>query len=445
MSHSDFHPNEKIEEFLQNELREYAPEANDALWAHIEARLPKSKRRPMLLWILLIAGSVLAFVEVLYHQSALFASPNASSLPTLERKETYGSTFAPVQQPQMQKQVFIAQTSEETQGFRKPILFSNTEIQTDPQAHTALPETTETIQGFYAPAAALTANHLDSSIYLTLKALKTTHLRTDWVAKEVSLPSQTTRPHPWQVGIEIAPLWIWQSGSMAMPHHAGALAFSEQQQGAISGWQQGISLAYALAPRWSLRTGVIQRSYTQEAAHRATLRLLDGICLNPSDTGPKEYEFQYTLQSGGTDSRITVSVAQVDTAVTMPDNEPFVLAMHTKRQSKDWVIPFSIQRAFSVGAFEGFVQGGVQLSIPGRTNVQVQHFSEECIDLCFASGRSPLLTLSEQRGAALSWLFGFGLKYPLASEWGLSFEPSIFGKKGQTGLAFSTGLHFKIH
>ena len=222
------------------------------------------------------------------------------------------------------------------------------------------------------------------------------------------------------------------------------MAFSEQHQGPAIGWQQGITIGYQIAPNWILSSGLSHRTYTQNSSHDATLRLMDGVCLNPHDTGPKEYEFQYSLQSGGSASDVTVRVAQVDPAVKMPADEPFMLAMHTMRRSTDWLLPLSIRRSFGRGVWRGFVLGGGQLELPAQTTVQVEHYTEACTDLCFSNGRTPMLTLSERRKTAVSWLFGLGLEYRLAPRWGLSIAPTAFGKKGQTGLSLNTGLRFRF-
>ncbi len=57
----------------------------------------------------------------------------------------------------------------------------------------------------------------------------------------------------------------------------------------------------------------------------ATMRLMDGVCLNPGDPGSKEYEFQYTLKSNGNETAVTMHIAQVDSISKMPTHEPFAL------------------------------------------------------------------------------------------------------------------------
>ncbi|MCY7329778.1 MAG: class I SAM-dependent methyltransferase, partial [Saprospiraceae bacterium] len=51
MNPIEHHPEyDELEKHLHANLRDYAPEAPDRLWAGIEARLPKQRRRPVLWW-----------------------------------------------------------------------------------------------------------------------------------------------------------------------------------------------------------------------------------------------------------------------------------------------------------------------------------------------------------------------------------------------------------
>ncbi|MBK8965207.1 MAG: hypothetical protein IPM36_00735 [Lewinellaceae bacterium] len=257
-------------------------------------------------------------------------------------------------------------------------------------------------------------------------------------------PVKPIRERHWEIGIVGSPVWLWQAASPIDPHHGGHIAFAEHQQGAATGWQQGLTIGYWFLPRWRVTTGLFRRNTTQVSSHTATLRLMDGICLNPNDPGPKEYEFQYGLYSGAGEYQLTVHIAQVDTANKMPDDEPFTLAMRTTRRNSDWVLPLAVQRAFGYGRWQGFVQGGLQLSLPGSATAQVDHFTEACIDLCFASGRMPTLNITDREKASISWLLGAGMEYRIAPRWALSVAPTLFGKKGQTGLSMNAGLSFKL-
>ncbi|MFN0016026.1 MAG: hypothetical protein ACKVU2_15895, partial [Saprospiraceae bacterium] len=258
--------------------------------------------------------------------------------------------------------------------------------------------------------------------------------------QSIRFPIKTIREQRWQIGAAIAPVWFWQTASQADPHHAGHIGFAEHRKGAATGWQAGVNIGYEPAARWQVVAGLFRRQTTQTAAHTATLRLMDGVCLNPNDYAPKEYEFQYHLYSASSTSNLTVHIAQVDTANTMPDDEPFTLDMRTTRRSSDWVLPLAVKRTFGKGLWQGFVQGGVQISLPGSASARVDHFTETCVDLCFATGRIPALTVKENREVSVAWTLGFGAEYRLSKRWILSTTPTLFGNKGQMGLSLQAGL-----
>lgn len=248
----------------------------------------------------------------------------------------------------------------------------------------------------------------------------------------------------WQIGAAAAPVWLWQTATPADPHHAGHIGFAEHRQRAAAGWQVGVNIGYEIAPRWQVIAGLFRRQTTQMAAHAATLRLADGVCLNPNDYAPKEYEFQYHLYSGNGTSDLTVHIAQVDTANTMPDDEPFTLNMHTTHRRTDWVVPVALKRTFGKGHWQGFVQGGVQVSLPGSASAHVDHFTEACKDLCFATGRMPAMNLKENRQASVAWMLGLGTEYRLSTRWVWSAAPVLFGNKGQMGLTLQVGFMYSI-
>jgi len=108
------------------------------------------------------------------------------------------------------------------------------------------------------------------------------------------------------------------------------------------------------------------------------------------------------------------------------------------------VLPLTVQRTFSRGRWQGFVEGGGALNVPGSIAVQVEHFSEACADLCFAANHMPTLTSQERGDVSFSWLLGAGVDYRLGRHWSLSASPTLFGQKGQTGLLFNSGIHLRF-
>ena len=449
MNHSNHHSDkDDLEQRLHSELRDYAPEAPDRLWQGIEARLSKRRRPVIVLWWWLIGltmglsvgGSVYHFVgkrsiipqpsrQRIAKSAERQAIQSEARMPlnateSGEKKETKSNAFS---NKANKTSDFVKSTPLSLAVLSKKIPYQNNTsllVEDNPLARLSEKSQSEVVK--ILPQAAFNVEH----------------------KRPVSLPflkiiTQPYREHRWQFGAVASPVWLWQSATPAN-HHMNALAFAEHSEGPATGWQAGLSTGITLTPGWHLNLGLLQRGITQRSSHSATMRLMDGVCLNPGDPGPKEYEFQYTLHSGGSETAVTVHIAQVDSISKMPADEPFTLAMQTMRRNTDWVLPLALQHKFGHGRRQGFVQGGGQLLLPGKREVQVDHFTEACVDLCFATGRIPALTVKERRQISIAWMLGFGAEYRLSKRWTLSTVPTLFGNKGRTGLSIQTGLSLKL-
>lgn len=451
------HPeHEDLERQLQAQLEHFAPEAPDRLWAGIEARLPKRRRRRTVFWWWVSGiGAALILVGL----ANRFTLENDSSAPKPKEIEVK----APVQQdiairiPQERMRAKMAPVPTLTSRTTTNSKTTRLEIVVKPATHSQAIHLDDDILLVKAPAPGiLQEKPLLTEAEMTQILLVATFDATPLAPLCVSLPpvlkNNLPQIHPlhfpvkpirerrWQIGAAIAPVWLWQTASQADPSQAGHIGFTDYRQGAATGWQAGVNIGYEPAPRWQVIAGLFRRQTMQTAAHTATLRLMDGVCLNPNDYAPKEYEFQYHLYSVSSTSNLTVHIAQVDTANTMPDDEPFTLDMRTTRRSLDWVLPLAVKRSFGKGLWQGFVQGGVQINLPGSTSARVDHFTEACVDLCFATGRVPALTVKENRQASIAWTLGLGAEYRLSKRWTLSATPTLFGNKGQMGLSLQADL-----
>ena len=449
MNHSNHHSDkDDLEQRLHSELRDYAPEAPDRLWQGIEARLPKRRRPVIVLWWLLIGvamglsvgGSVYHFVE----GKPLAVQQSAQEIAkSVERQAIQSETRMPLNatesgEKKETKSNAFSNRANKASGFVKSIPLSlavlSEKIPYQNQTSLLVEDN---------PPARLSEKSRSKVVELLPQAtFNVEHNR------PVSLPflkiiTQPYRKHRWQFGAVAGPVWLWQPATPAN-HHTNSLAFAEHSEGPTTGWQVGLSAGIALTPGWQINLGLWQRSTSEVSSHLATMRLMDGVCLNPGDPGPKEYEFQYTLNSSGNETAVTVHIAQVDSISKMPTDEPFALHMQTTRRNTDWVLPLAIQRRFGQGRWQGFVQGGGQLLLPVKRDVQVDHFTEACVDLCFATGRIPALTVKERRQASIAWMLGFGAEYRLWKRWTLSTAPTLFGNKGRTGLSIQTGLSLKL-
>lgn len=438
-----------LEQHLRSELRDYAPEAPDQLWAGIEARLPQRRRRPVLWWWLsgvvtagLLTGMAYRFggeKPIASNVTAKGAQPIALFPASLIDANAPGITAEPV----------ATRSNSRTLKAAKHDVNSIADIPTQGHVSVAgvVPITT-TLEKFGSPGN-------QSKVVRTALPLTAFLPGAEQPALEYpKKPAPTfftapvriepVRESRWQIGAMAGPVWQWQQAITGAPGHTNHLAFVERSEGPATGWQAGLSARFSMRPRWRLNSGLWRRTTTQVSSHTAELRLMDGICLNPHDPGPKVYEFQYALHSSGNESNLTVRIAQVDTMTSMPTDEPFLLTMRTSRQRTDWVLPLTVQRTFGRGRWQGFVEGGGALNIPGSITVQVEHFSEACADLCFAANHMPTLTSGERGVVSFSWMLGAGVNYRLGRNWSLSASPTLFGQKGQTGLSLNTGINLRF-
>lgn len=241
-------------------------------------------------------------------------------------------------------------------------------------------------------------------------------------------------------GIEAAPTMFFQKN---MPAALPGLAFAEMPTRPAQGWQAGVSLAFEPLKNWRVALGLQHFRQSHAARHTATLRLMDGVCLNPNDPGLKEYEFNYALLSGNSgQSDITLRLQQQAIGSTMPMDESFTLDMKTVHRSAAWRVPLSGERRFGAGRWQGFVRGGAAVEFAEKSEMTVTHFTEACQDLCFQSDHIPTIQASAASKISVGWLAGAGIERRIGSRAALRFEPFWVGKKHglQTGL--SVGLLF---
>lgn len=252
------------------------------------------------------------------------------------------------------------------------------------------------------------------------------------------LPKKAKAPRFW-LGIEAAPALFMRKNMGEMPV---GLAFPEMHDRPGNGWQAGVSLAFEPLKNWRVATGIQHLRQTHEATHTATLRLMDGVCLNPHDAGLKEYEFRYAVVSGGEQSDLTLRLQQQDIGSTMSDDEPFILDMRTVHRSAAWRVPLTVERRFGAGKWRGFVHGGAVVDFSEKTKTEVTHFTEVCQDLCFQSGHVPTIQTSTASKTAFGWLAGVGIERQVFGRAALRFEPFVVGQKGSMQCGLNLGLLF---
>jgi len=240
-------------------------------------------------------------------------------------------------------------------------------------------------------------------------------------------------------GIEAAPAVFLKK--LAAENTAG-LVFPSTPLHPGRGWQAGVSLAFEPRKNWRVATGIQHFGQTHEAAHSATLRLADGVLLNPHDTGLKEYQFQYAIVSGGERSDLTLRLQQQDIGSTMPADEPFTLDMKTVHRSTAWRVPLTVERRFGTGKWRGLVRGGAVVDFSEKTKIEVTHYTEACQDLCFQSGHVPAIQATVPARTSVGWLAGAGIERRVFGRAALRFEPFAVGQKGSMQCGLSLGLLF---
>lgn len=445
MTQPPLYNHDELEQYLHSELHDYAPEAPDSLWAGIEAQLPRRRRRLAFFWWWLTGGvTVGLLMGMTYRYNS--EQPVALNTTTIKSSVNYGqsqNTTAPVETPVVILTSLPALNEPESD---KEVLTSA--LQTG-RMHSADILPLESIP----KKSGLTANESHTipptlPTVAPLPSLKPSSLdcrnNSDFEFFTEASRIQPVRERNWQISAIAGPVWQWQQPVTGATGHTNHLAFAEHSEGPATGWQAGLSVRFAVRPNWQISSGLWRRTTQQVSSHTAELRLMDGVCLNPYDSGSKIYEFQYGLHSSGIESNLTVRIAQVDSMSAMPTDEPFLLTMRTSRQRTDWMLPLALRRTFGRGRWQGFTEGGGTLNIPDDISVQVEHFSEICEDLCFETNHMPTLTSQERGSVSFSWMVSAGVDYSLGRNWSLQASPMLFGQKKQLGLSLNTGVSLKF-
>ena len=445
MTQPPLNEHDELEQYLRSELRDFAPEAPDLLWTGIEAQLPRRRRRLIFFWWWLTGGITVGLLTGMTY-SYNSEQPIALSTTTIKSSINYEqsqNTTATVETSAVTLTNLPASNEPESVKEKganplKPSRKHDAEIlsvQVISEKFRSIANQPATIP--------LTLPTVVSLPYLKpslLDCRKKTELEFFTQVPRI----QPVRARNWQINAIAGPVWQWQQPVTGAPGHTNQLVFAEYSEGPATGWQAGLSVRFAVRPNWQISSGLWRRTTQQISSHTAELRLMDGVCLNPYDTGSKVYEFQYGLHSSGNESNLTVRIAQVDSMSAMPADEPFLLTMRTSRQRTDWMLPLALRRTFGRGRWQGFMEGGGTLNVPGNISMQVDHFSEMCEDLCFEANHMPTLTSRERGSVSFSWMVSAGVDYSLGRNWSLQASPMLFGQKKQLGLSLHTGASLKF-
>ncbi len=436
---------DEIERLLREALGDYAPPAPERVWKRVEARLTK-RRRPVIWWWL--SGMALAILlgglamRKMQGDKPAVAAPQAAAPVEGSSVNAFENTVA---------------NAALLPGGNVPIRQIPTDGALPMQKRSVLtkeaapinPEQVfQVIAAVVADSEQVVADSFDASDAIVLSPLPTLPppqlaiaQRTEPLSSLTVETSRRARLNQWSVGLHIAPVWQWQK--LAGMNQTGHIPVAEHTQNPATGLQSGISIAYQPTPRWRVETGLWQQTTTHIYSDIATLRLMDGVNLNPNDPGAKQYEFRYALPSnGGIPTEVVLLVEEVDPTSHIPNDEPFVVTMQTRLRSTEWLVPLSVQRLLGYGRWKSTLRGGAMLGFSGHANAQVEQFSKAHTGLYFPDGHIPVVTIVDYNKVVLHYLFGAGIEYGLAPRWRLSFEQLLTGRRGQTSISASAGLFY---
>ena len=471
-------PHDPTENWLRQTLGSHRPEAPADAWQRLAPHLPQRKRRrPFAFWLTGAAVGAAAVVVLFWF---LKNDETPAAPPVLVEKTPPGAQDVPAALPENLTAVenakiwsdknpgvsarpnFEKKVAEKPRGFSNSKILENTPAEafarTEKSAATSnfAPDFSkkETAGAFdfsekeiaaapaflEKPAPPSAQNPLEKlpGISLAPLVLAGKPLPEFQFSAAPILPKKAKAPRFW-LGIEAAPALFMRKNMGEMPV---GLAFPEMHDRPGNGWQAGVSLAFEPLKNWRIATGIQHLRQTHEAAHSATLRLMDGVCLNPHDAGLKEYQFQYAVVSGGEQSDLTLRLQQQDIGSTMPADEPFTLDMKTVHRSAAWRIPLTVERRFGAGKWRGFVRGGAVVDFSEKTKTEVTHFTEACQDLCFQSDHVPTIQATAPASTSVGWLAGAGIERQVSRRAALRFEPFMVGQKGSMQCGLSLGLLF---
>lgn len=440
---------DEIERLLREALGDYAPPTPERVWKRVEARLPGRRRRFIWWWLsgIGLAAVVLGGLAVQSAKQELPAptKPQVSaqamgneSIPSehasqLEGEQAEHPAVKMFEKSLPGKQVVSVYRAEEASKAEDLARNSPATGLADEQQTSSQPASQTSVN-------AIEKNRFDLLAMLPLLERSVETSVRPPIFSQAEIP-RNKRTGKWSVGVHTAPVLEWQNTTgMNQTSH---VPIAEQTKNPATGWQSGISLAYQPSPRWRVETGFWRQTVSHTYSHQATLRLMDGISLNPNGPGAPQYEFGYALESHGNGPTIvTVRLEEIDPSSHIPTDEPFVVTMQTTHRSTEWLVPLTAKRLVGQGRWQGSLRGGAVLGISGSTNVKVEHFDEKCTAWDFPSGYIPAVAYHNRNNLSLRYLFGAGVEYRLAPHWRLAFEPLLTGRKEQTALAANAGLYF---
>ncbi len=226
------------------------------------------------------------------------------------------------------------------------------------------------------------------------------------------------------VKIDGGPIITIHSGAPEMM--AGMLNFSTHTMSKEIGMQTGLSLQLVPNEKWKFGLGVNRSYLIHHASHTASLRLMDGICLNPDSPDPKEYAFSYNVTNGRSSSTINLRLSEENQGTPLDSTEVFNIEMGMHKETVSWAIPITAERViYTKGDWSVFAKGGLNFGVSSYSNETITHFSESCANLCFNHGFSPSVLNQKSNQITTGIILGMSVEWLLSPRMRLVMNPEI--------------------
>lgn len=224
--------------------------------------------------------------------------------------------------------------------------------------------------------------------------------------------------------IDGGPIMTTHSGSPEMM--PGMLNFSTHTMSKDVGIQTGLSLQLVSNAKWKFGVGVTRSVLNYHTSHKASLRLMDGICLNPNSPDPKEYVFTYNVTNGRSSSMVNLRLSEENPGTPLDSTEVFNIEMGMHKKTVSWAIPITAERViYTKGDWSIFSKAGIALGFASKIKEDISHFSESCAGLCFNHGFSPSILNQKSNQITTGILLGMSVEWKLNSKFRIVMNPEI--------------------
>jgi len=264
--------------------------------------------------------------------------------------------------------------------------------------------------------------------FITVDALKSQDLKIMKRKNEVNIVfppviSTPVKKIKYFVKIDGGPIYNLNSMTTDM---SGPLIFTSHEVSKNMGFQNSFHFQLAPNDKWKFNIGINRSQFTHHGSHTASLRLMDGICLNPSSNDPKEYVFSYVVTNGRSSSTVNLRLSEENPGSPLDSTDVFKIDMSMHKKTVSWSIPITIERElFSTRDWSVFAKGGLNFGFSSYSNETITHFSESCANLCFNHGFTPSVSNQKSNQLNTGIILGTSVEWHLSPKISLVFNPEI--------------------